>query len=316
MDTVELVDESTGASAKVLVSLGFNCYSWCVQFGGESPAEELLWAEDGFQAGDKRPSGSGIPLLFPFPGRICGGKFEFEGRNYQVAREGDRPNAIHGFVYNRPWRIVAQSASHATAEFQASVEDPSILKQWPSDFRVKATYRLHGNQLDFEAEFTNCGVANLPWAFGTHAYFRLPLAGDSNVADTMLTAPVDGEWEMTDMLPTGTLANLPVDLDLSGGERLADRQFDTPYRIKSLSGKVATLVADPSSGRVVEQVFDSQEYPQLVIYTPGNREAVCLEPYTCVPDLFRLEGQGVATGLQVLAPGESKSTKIVLSAKP
>lgn len=315
MDLVELVDESTGASAKILVSLGFNCFSWCVPFAGELPAQELLWAEEGFAAGDKRPSGSGIPLLFPFPGRIGGGEFEFEGRKYNVAREDDRPNAIHGFVYNRPWRVVEQSATHVTAEFQASIDDSTILEQWPSDFRVQATYRLSGSDLVFEAEFTNCGETNLPWGFGTHAYFRLPLNSNSDVADTVLTAAVDGEWEMTEMLPTGVLADLPGELNLSEGERLGDLEFDTPYRLAA-SGEIITKVADPASGRVVEQVFDGQEYPQLVIYTPGHREAVCLEPYTCVPDPFRLQGQGVAAGLQVLAPGESKPTKVVLTAKP
>lgn len=316
MQIAELVDQATGASAKILVSQGFNCFSWCARFDKNAEARELLWAEQGFEAGDKRPSGSGIPLLFPFPGRIGTGEFEFEGRTYRVAREGENTNAIHGFVFNRPWRIVEQSSTQVTAQFQASIDDTTILQQWPSDFRVQATYRLGGNRLEFDAEFTNCGESNLPWGFGTHAYFRLPLAESSEVANTVLTAPVNGQWELTDMLPTGKLLDLPTDLNLTDGESLATREYDTPYRISTQTGEVVTAVTDPTSGRSVVQTFDAQQYPHVVIYTPGHREAVCLEPYSCVPDPFAMEARGVPNGLRILSPGESATTRVVLAAAP
>ena len=69
-EVVEIVDALSGASARILVSLGFNCFSWRPVLA-DGP-REMLWADVGFDAGDKRPSGSGIPLLFPFPGRIGG----------------------------------------------------------------------------------------------------------------------------------------------------------------------------------------------------------------------------------------------------
>ena len=56
---VEILDRQSGAHARVLVSLGFNCFSWRPVL--DDGPREMLWAEGGFDAGDKRPSGSGIP---------------------------------------------------------------------------------------------------------------------------------------------------------------------------------------------------------------------------------------------------------------
>src|SRR5262245_17621073 len=79
---VEIKHRSTGSSARILPSLGFNCFSWKPVLG-DRPCE-MLWADSGFEAGDRRPSGSGIPLLFPFPGRIGGATYTFDGSDFQL----------------------------------------------------------------------------------------------------------------------------------------------------------------------------------------------------------------------------------------
>ena len=312
MRDVQLQDKSTGSSARVLVDLGFNCYQWCVSF--DDGVRDLLWAEEGFATGERRASGSGIPLLFPFPGRIGNGQFDYEEKTYLVNHDAARAHALHGFLLNRPWRLVEQADDYVTAAFQASVDDPAILHQWPGDFAFEATYRLAGRELQFEAEITNTGYESLPWAFGTHAYFRVPLSEQSAVEDTVLTVPVDAEWLMDDMLPTGELAELPPNLTLSAGVKLGERSFDTPYRLASKSGRVETIVSDPASGRRVVQSYEGADFPCAVIYTPAHREAVCIEPYSCVPDPFRLESQGVPTGLRKLEPGETTRVEFVLRA--
>src|SRR5262245_41550340 len=106
---VSITDPATGGTARSLVSLGFNCFSWrpVLQDG----TREMLWAHPDFASGNESPSGSGVPLLFPFPGRIGKARFMFSGREYSL-EPGDRfGNAIHGFVYNRPWRAVEQSVN-------------------------------------------------------------------------------------------------------------------------------------------------------------------------------------------------------------
>ena len=102
----EISDCESGARARVLVSLGFNCFSWRPVL--DDGPREMLWADAAFDNGDKRPSGSGIPLLFPFPGRIGAAKYHFNGRDYELEPGDAFGNAIHGFVFNRRWRVVEQ----------------------------------------------------------------------------------------------------------------------------------------------------------------------------------------------------------------
>ena len=190
---IDITDRTSGSTARILASLGFNCFSWRPVL--EDGPREMLWAHAEFERGDKRPSGSGVPLLFPFPGRIGGAKFTFQGREYQLEPGDAFGNAIHGFVHKRPWRVVEQSASRVVGEFQASVDDRSILERWPTDFRIRVTYEVRGRELVSDIRYENTGDGPLPCGFGTHTYFRLPLAEGSDPEQTLVHAPVAQMWE-------------------------------------------------------------------------------------------------------------------------
>ena len=312
-EIVTITDNESGSSAQLLVSQGFNCFSWQPVLN-DGP-REMLWSHPEFTAGKQRPSGSGTPLLFPFPGRIGKARYEFEGTTYELPPGDAHGNALHGFVFNRPWRITHQCGHCVSAEFQASVDAPETLSSWPSDYLIEVRYKITGQQLKMKAEYTNKGTDNLPCAFGTHAYFRIPLSDAGSAADTVIRAPVDREWQMHDMLPAGAPTPLDNDTPLASGLTLASREFDTVYQVaaKDLSGDspVVTEVHDPVTGRTLRQTSDSS-FGCCVIYTPPHREAVCLEPYSCTPDPFRLESEGHATGLQILAPQESHQAEVLL----
>lgn len=308
---VDITDSETGSTAQILVSLGFNCFSWRPAL--DDGSREMLWADADFAAGDKRPSSGGIPLLFPFPGRIGGAKYVFEGREYHLEPGDAFGNAIHGFVLNRPWRVIEQSEARVVGEFQASVDDATILERWPADFKIRVSYEVRAAELVSEIRYENSGEGPLPCGFATHAYFRLPLADRGKVADTMVTVPAAKFWELERMIPTGRVLPIAESQQLAHGLRLDDHQFDTAFtKLQPDSdGLLRTHLADPAKGRTLTQTFDSG-FTQCVVYTPGHREAICLEPYTCVPDAIRLAAEGHETGLQILQPGEHRETIIRL----
>jgi aldose 1-epimerase len=74
-------------------------------------------------------------------------------------------------------------------------------------------------------------------------------------------------------------------------------------------GRCQAAIEDPESGNRTVLAFD-RAFRECVVYTPPHREAICIEPYTCVPDPFRLERQGVPAGLRVLAPAESVQAQV------
>jgi aldose 1-epimerase len=309
---VDIMDSASGSAAQILVSLGFNCLSWRPVL--DDGPREMLWAESGFEAGDKRPSGSGIPLLFPFPGRISGAKYRFEGRDYQLQPSDAFGNAIHGFVFNRPWRVVEQQPARVVGEFYSANDDPSIRERWPSDFRIRVSYEVRGSELVSDICYENTGDGPLPCGFATHAYFRLPLTGGSSAADTIVTVPVEAFWELEQMIPTGRVLPVPEEQRLADGLRLGNHQCDTVFtKLRAdADGRVRTTLEDPGTGRTLTQEFQAR-FTQCVVYTPGHREAICIEPYTCVPDAIRLAAEGHQTGLQILQPGEDVETTIRIS---
>src|SRR5262249_2980015 len=67
--------------AEIWPALGFNCYRW--QAAKDNKAIDLLYADPQLFNNGK-PTRSGIPILFPFPNRIRGGRFVWKGKEYQL----------------------------------------------------------------------------------------------------------------------------------------------------------------------------------------------------------------------------------------
>ena len=240
LPTISLHDDQAGTSAKVLVGYGFNCYSF--QAAPAGTPIEVLWSAPNFESGHERPSHSGIPLLFPFPGRVRATSFAFRGQQYQLTGLPDdgRGNAIHGFVLNRPWRVTEQTTTRATGEFQASVDDPSLLKMWPADFRIACTYELTGNTLKSVIKITNPDQRPLPFGLGTHPYFRVPLGPGGVAADCKVNVPVTDFWPLENMLPSGQRLPAEGSRGLKGGLLFSDTKLDDIFTgVKFEHGRAA-----------------------------------------------------------------------------
>lgn len=301
MKTIELQEAASGARAKILADFGFNCYSFSVpQDGGDL---EVLWAAADFEHGTQRPSGSGIPILFPFPGRIQGTQLFWDGQTYQLEEGDGLGNAIHGFVHRRPWRVVESSTEHIVGQFQASVDDPAILDSWPADFCITATYKLAGTALQTSYKIENPDKRPLPCGLGTHPYFRVPLGSEDKDA-CEVRVPVSSRLLLDNMIANGQSEPVDNPEQFRDGMRFGAMSFDNIFGGLSFrDGACASQIRDPAGSTLTMKFNDAFQY--CVLYNPPHREAVCVEPYTCVPDPFRLAREGFDAGLRVLQPGES-----------
>ncbi len=183
MDIVTISDNRSGASAKIAADLGFNCFEFIAPVNDERV--EVIDAASDFAEGKQSPSGHGIPILFPYPNRIRGGKYQWKGQEYhlppgKVAYNKD--NAIHGFCLDRPWRVTEQGENFVTGEFKLSQDAPDRRDFWPADFVLEVRYRLQDTALCADIRVTNPDIVPLPWGFGTHPYFKLPLSPESDPA--------------------------------------------------------------------------------------------------------------------------------------
>lgn len=314
MRTLTLHDSQSGSTARILPEVGFNCYAFRAAVGPD--LVDVLHAEPGFENGDKRPSGSGIPILFPFPNRIRQGRFRWGDRSFELPAGDGIGNAIHGFVLDRPWRVTTADDEMAVGEFQLSVDAPDRVALWPVDFLIEVRYTLRGASLRADVKVVNAGEEPLPWGFGTHPYFSLPVGPRSHAADCLVQVPASESWELSGLLPTGK--RLPVDarVDLRDGESMEGRKLDDVLTgVAVQQNRVQASVMDPAAGIEVVQVAD-EIFREWVVYTPPAGTSVCIEPYTCVTDAINLQPEGIDAGLQVLKPGAEFRTWIEICASP
>ena len=121
----------------------------------------------------------------------------------------------------------------------------------------------------------------------------------------MVKLPVSEQWTLHELIATGEKVPLANADQLQRGLPFRDLQLDNVFSgLQRERDWIRAQVIDPESNVVVEQSFDST-FRECVVYTPPHREAICIEPYTCVPGSIELAARGIDAGLRVLAPGES-----------
>jgi aldose 1-epimerase len=308
MPPITLVDPATGSIARILPEIGFNCYSYAPIVDGETV--EVLWTAPDFEtsrpagAGTPRPMASGIPILFPYAGRLRGTTLRFADRTIPLVIDPRLGFAIHGFVCNRPWRILSQSASSVTGEFHAARDDPSLLDLWPADFRIRASYEVHHIGLRLSITIDNPGDRPLPFGLGTHGYFQLPLGAFGKRDECQLILPAQSFWELEGMLPTGRKLSAVGPRAIAGGMPFGESQLDDVFTdLTSRDGRVVCRLLDGVNQRRLSIIF-GEAFSHCVVFNPPHREAICIEPYTCVPDAYTLAERGIETGVRILAPRE------------
>jgi aldose 1-epimerase len=306
-ELIELHDSASGALATIDVSQGFNCFRLAMPH--EDGLVDVLYSHPDFAAGGQRPSGSGIPILFPYPGRLPGMTFSWQGRDYPQEAGDPRGNAIHGFVLRRAWRVLELSESRVVGEFHAWRDDPTLRERWPADFRMRAEYHLSGSALTLRYTIDNPDSQPLPCGFGIHPYFRVPLGG-AEADDCVVKLPVSSRWELASMLPTGNRLDLPNAAAFQAGQSFGGLKLDDVFSgIPFLGDNAQASIADPDSERTMSLAFD-QQFRECVVYTPPHREAICIEPLTCAPAAAWLGERGIDAGWRELSPGESFTAAI------
>ncbi|HEY9285642.1 MAG TPA: aldose 1-epimerase [Pyrinomonadaceae bacterium] len=304
-DDVEIFTLADGAAAaaEIAPALGNNCFA----FRAAAPVlEEVPFAD--FL---RKPTSYGIPVLFPFPNRIRDGRFAFDGEIFTP----DPPR--HGFVRDKPWRVVSHGANDdrgawLTSNFDAADYPEKILRQFPFPFQIEITYRVKDARLTIEAAARNTGRRRMPAGFGIHPYFRRPDRG-------RLRVPAEARWELSDSLPTGRVVPVDGDYDLREGKSLDRLNLDDIFtRVETDGGGPARcLITDDAAGTETVVEFSTERLPHVVVYTPpAPRRAVCVEPNSCPTDAFNLRARGIESDVIVLGAGEEVRFEIAIYTRP
>ena len=310
-----LVDETTGASAAITPSYGFNLFDLRLPARGE--IRRVIVARDDFAANPDKPGRNGVPILFPFPNRIRDGRYSFGGKDYSLFIEPGKEHAIHGFAIAAPWDVIDQGATaegaYLVGRFQISRNAPDRLASWPADAVLTVRYDLAGRRLGMTIDVANPSSRDLPFGFGIHPYFRLPFAAGRPEAGRLIL-PAAAMWTQEGNLPTG--ASVPVEprVDFRGGGSTAGRHLDDVLTGLTFHDDQCTCrLVDDDLGCETILSFD-RSFRDLVVFVPPQDDTlVAVEPYTQTTDAINLAARGVDGGLRVLKPGEATTMRIAIS---
>ena len=135
---------------------------------------EFLWQ------GDKKYWGGRAPVLFPICGRLFEGKYTYKGKEYEME--------LHGFARKSEFSI----NKIASDEIEFTLVSNEKTKQiYPFDFELKISFKLDDNNLIKTMKVTNTGNETMPFAFGGHPGFNVPVYEGEKFEDYYIEFPSD-----------------------------------------------------------------------------------------------------------------------------
>jgi galactose mutarotase-like enzyme len=274
-DTYVLLDRATPSKLEVVPDRGGIITSWQVQ------GRELLYMDTARFADPNLSVRGGIPILFPICGNLPDNTYTDQGQSYSLKQ--------HGFARDLPWDVVAQQTESELSLTIALTSNEQTRAVYPFEFQLAFTYRLEGQSLVIDQQFTNRSTVEMPFSIGFHPYFLVPEKSQLRF-EIPATEAIDQKTQQRQpFFNTFDFAQPEIDwafLQLNQSvASVADLQRHT--RI--------TLSSDP-------------EFSLLVFWTLQGKDFYCLEPWSAARNALN-------TGERLirLAPGATLSTTVRLT---
>lgn len=228
---------------------------------------EYMWQET-----QDRPSGIAT-VLFPICGGLYQGRYTFEGREYTLPG--------HGFARRSPFRF--ERSPDGTGAVFTLESDAATRAMYPFDFSLAVAFRLEGATLSVEATVRNTGAATLPFAYGGHPGFNVPLGGDGAFEDWFLEFAPGANPDAFEFGEGGLVNGRKHALPLVDGNRLPLRHglFNGNGLFLDRSGGEVTLRSETSARSVTVRYPDM---PNVGFWhASGEAPFLCIEPWGGLP---------------------------------
>src|SRR3984957_708991 len=241
---------------------------------------------DGYGGDETSSSGRG-QVLIPWPNRLEGGSYEFDGTHHQLPlNEPERRNAIHGLVRWAAWNV-AEREAHRVVMQHVLHPQPG----YPFSLRTSIEYALSDRGLRIRTTTTNLGPERCPYGRGAHPYLTL---GTATIDRLFLTLPARTVLQSDQRgLPTTLKAVEGTGYDFRQSRRIGSTVLDHAFTDlqRNENGNACVTLRDPDSGIQVSLWVD-HSYPYLMLFSGDpfpdvSRRSLAVEPMTCPPNAFR-----------------------------
>ena len=258
-----------------------------------SPFSFIVGYQDSHDLIQSHPFFSRSAKLFPFPNRLKAGQYRYRQRDYTLAANFPwSEHAVHGLLYNQPFKLVAHEANSEYAEATFRFETTKLADGYPFAFRLDVRYRIdYQGTLSCNTTITNLGTEHFPFGDAWHPYFSL----GCDLKHCQLTMAAHTEIEHQHDLPTGQYLSSNA---FSTPTSLEGVNLNNCYQFSDSSEQTLALIRDDKSASL--QFNQGKGYSFVQLYTPPSEPSIAIEPMTCPADAFNNH-----IGLLELAPEET-----------
>lgn len=228
-------------------------------------------------------------VLMPWPNRVAGGSYSWEGTSYDLPV--DEPafgTALHGFVTFQEWDVVEADSSSALLRTLIAAR-----YSYPWTLAVSTRYSLDADAgLSIELSATNIGEGTAPYGVGFHPYLAVD---DTRADDLELQNPASVIYEAdASMIPVAAHDVTSFGLDFRSPTVIGDSRLDHAFAGLP-EGTWTVTLRDPASGVGVSLSSDAR---WLQVYSADyiGRVGVAVEPMSCPPNAFNSGTDIVALG--------------------
>lgn len=197
----------------------------------------------------------GMPLLFP-PNRIEGGKFQFEGKTYNLdINEPLKNNHIHGLMFDAPFSVIHLDYNRVRCVYENKGE------RYPFAFKMYITYTLDEKGFTQEIDIENTSDTAMPVLLALHTSFCEP---------ETFSVPLGKRWETNEnYIPTGNLLNITAEEQ--------EYILGCSPKDKKISG---FFTAAGNTARIGDYFYRiSKNFTQWILFNNnGNKGFLCVEP--------------------------------------
>ena len=273
-----------------------------------------------------KPPSYGIPLLGPTPGRVGknqNGEMDYRGNTIRV-----HPSR-HGILRHLAWSVTERSEAALTCELDVEpVHTPDM--EHPFRFKARCEFELVHQALRCRVRLDNTDDEAQPLALGWHPYLH------RGPGCTVVRIPARKMWALDDAAeptPTGELEDASGLADFRAGRLLrSSEEWDQIFTSLSSEDGVAACVAESETDiwlprgksfpaitrRIVRFRTEASNdgpraIPNVQLYTPPGRQAICFEPLSVPPNAINLKARGDIGDAGDIEAHDSSTFEIVVA---
>lgn len=286
--------EAGGYSAVINPLRGANCISLrCEEYGAKILREPM-----DFENPDN-PYLYGMPVLYPV-NRISGGKFLFEGREYDFGVNEPSTNChLHGKLHNAEFSVSEVKEDYVKCIYTG------MLAGGMHKFSMEISYKISCGGLEQRTVIENLSAMNMPNFLGFHTTFNAPFLADGKKEDIRLFSEVEWEAERDEnYLPTGKVLDADeITLAIRKGEFYPlEKKISRNYKAKK-----GSVIEFKDIKKGISLIYENDEkFGWRLLYNGEGDEYVCFEPMTCMANSANAPFRRELSGFDYIKPFEKK----------